>query len=73
MTLQNSETFMADEFDSGNVISGETKLNLKSFSYKQRQIYINEVQRNNAITHDSFLNLGQSQTFDYYSTVTVDS
>jgi len=40
----------------------------KQLSYTQRQAFNYKIQRNTAITYDSFLNFGQSITYDYYST-----
>jgi len=58
---------MAEEYDQTKLIAGETVLTWKSISFTQRQFYSNKIQRNNVTTYDSFLNFGQSETFDYYS------
>ena len=67
MTIQNSNEFDMDEYDPKNAITGESIMKWQTLSYSQRLLYDNEIQRNNLITHDSFLNLGQSLSFDYFS------
>jgi len=49
------------------VIAGESIFTWISLSFTQRESHKRNIQRNSVTTHDSFLNFGQSQTFDYYS------
>ena len=72
MTIENSEEFMVEEFYATKVVVGEAKITWESFNFAQRQVHMNQIQRNNVIIHDSFLNLGQIKTFDYYSTIVTE-
>jgi hypothetical protein len=60
VTIENSEKFIAEEYDPAKLIAGESFLTWRQFSNTHRQRFNKEIQRNKVITHDSFLNLGQS-------------
>ena len=59
VTIKNSETFNMTEYkDDSNVIIKESEIKWRQYSFSNRVAYSEELQRNNLITHDSFLNLG---------------
>ena len=39
VTIENSEKFMAEEYDHAKVITGESLITFRAFSYAQRQSY----------------------------------
>jgi hypothetical protein len=41
VTIENSEEFLAEEYDNARVITGESLIKWKSISYTQRQRYNN--------------------------------
>ena len=71
VTIQNSDTFNLTEYnDDSKVIIKESEIIWRQYSFTNWVSYLQEIQRNNLVTHDSFLNLGQSQSYDYLTIVT---